>query len=142
MTTATNTSIRFQNHAVVVDGERFKVSYSHASANEVHGERISVYGDSFGSFFPAALRRVFAVKNDTDSQTDYFERDRFVVTPQHPRWADVLAAYNSERTSAAKRAIKAAAKKGDAAPDWATRIVAPPVENNAHMDMLTALGIA
>lgn len=45
-----------------------------------------------GSTFPASFRDVFAVENNSDSQTDYFEADCIRVLPGHPLYDQVKAA--------------------------------------------------
>ncbi len=68
-------------------------SYQRAftSGNRVVGEHITFYAREYGGL-PDAVRAMASVRNGTDSQTDYFETDRFNLTPGHPRWTDALAA--------------------------------------------------
>lgn len=58
---------------------------------------------------PEAVRDALGVINHTDYATDYFDHDRFTVTPSHPLWRAAIAAYlrNQERTLArlAKRRL-------------------------------------
>jgi hypothetical protein len=55
---------------------------------------------------PAEVCAVFDVRNKTDYQTDYFDKDRFTVTPSHPMWKEALAAYIANQTHALARLAK------------------------------------
>lgn len=69
------------------------VSYSMGNYTNKPENTIAVYARKYGRF-GAGVREAFTVKNDSDAMTDYFESDRFYVTPDHPLYAEVLAAYN------------------------------------------------
>ncbi len=42
--------------------------------------------------FPAEFRSAFAIENNSDGMTDYFERDSIRITSTHPLYDQVLAA--------------------------------------------------
>jgi hypothetical protein len=42
--------------------------------------------------FPAEFRSVFAIENNSDSQTDYFEKDCIRILPGHPLYEQVKRA--------------------------------------------------
>lgn len=44
-----------------------------------------------GSSFPAEFRAAFAIENNSDCQTDYFEKDCIRVVPGHPLYTAVKA---------------------------------------------------
>lgn len=67
---------------------------------------ITIYGRDYTGF-SRKVRDCFAVKNDTDSQVDYFETDTIRVIPQHPLYAAVKAAHDAQQARYAKRYAKA-----------------------------------
>src|SRR3990172_3990786 len=47
--------------------------------------------------FSSEVKAIFSVRNDSDGMTDYFEKDRIYVTPDHPLYHVALdAAKKSE----------------------------------------------
>ena len=59
--------------------------------------------------FSAEVAQAFPVTNETDSQTDYFQPDRFIVLPTHPRYAEVweaLQAWNSHVEATERRRVE------------------------------------
>lgn len=54
------------------------------------------------------------VTNRTDSREDYFDNDRFVITPSHPRWAEACRAYYEYERRGNAAAAKRLAKRHDA----------------------------
>lgn len=53
--------------------------------------RITIYAKEY-TRFTADIHKVFTVENDSDSMTDYFEKDRIRVNPDHPLYKEVKAA--------------------------------------------------
>jgi hypothetical protein len=83
--------IRFMTHAIVHQGKRVKVSYSKGSYTKESGlpdGTITIYAKEYGNQLPAELN----VKNETDFQTDYFDKDRGRITPDSHYYKDVLKA--------------------------------------------------
>jgi hypothetical protein len=46
--------------------------------------------------FSAEIRETFTVVNHTDTQTDFFDRDRIRVSPAHALYPQVKAAYEAQ----------------------------------------------
>lgn len=62
------------------------------------------------SGFSAEIHRIFNVKNDSDSMTDYFDKGSFNVTKDHPYYEQVLEALNKSREHDRKRREKRESK--------------------------------
>jgi hypothetical protein len=45
-----------------------------------------------GLCFPSSFRDAFAIENNSDAQSDYFEADCIRVVPSHPLYQQVLTA--------------------------------------------------
>lgn len=73
-------------------------------------ETITVYHNSHCGRFSSGVHDAFAVKNDTDSQTDYFESDTFRVAPDHPLYAVVMVAFEAQQAHRAKMQAKREAR--------------------------------
>lgn len=58
-------------------------------------ETITVYSREYMRF-SAEIQEAFTVENNTDSMTDYFEKDRIRVKKDHPLYAQVLKAYEAQ----------------------------------------------
>lgn len=85
--------VRWYYNGVRIDGDRELVKlwyWDSSSAKEPAGTiRVSATGYRQ---LPSVLADAFVVENDRDSMTDYFEKDKFNVRPDHPLYAEVLAA--------------------------------------------------
>jgi hypothetical protein len=100
--------IKFRQHYVqdTVTGHKAKVWYS-TSPRADGTTCVSVYAKNYG----AELSPMFAgVRNDTDSQTDYFDKDKvhFAVGSEH--YAAALAAAESLQTARQNRRDKKRAR--------------------------------
>ena len=73
-------TIKFLKKGIRVDGEYMPVWYS----KQENGS-ILIYAQYYRSRFPAELHPV----NNTDSQTDYFEKDRAVIGIDSPYYSQV-----------------------------------------------------
>jgi len=62
------------------------------------------------SHFSKGVWEAFDVSNDSDSMTDYFDKDRFTVRPDHPLYPEILEAYKKCRAHNHARQVKWAAK--------------------------------
>ena len=62
---------------------------------------ITVYARKYDSFSDG-IHAAFDVQNGSDIQTDYMEKDRIRVTPNHPLYADVFKAYQAQEEHKAK----------------------------------------
>jgi hypothetical protein len=58
-------------------------------------ETITIYAREYTGF-SAEVKEAFTVENDTDTMTDYFEKDRIRVKKDHPLYAQVLGAYDAQ----------------------------------------------
>ena len=86
------------NGIKVNGGELQKAHFSKGNYTEKSGipmESITIYGKNYRDF-SSEIRLAFEVTNSTDMMTDYFENDRIVVRPDHPYYAQVLAAYQAQ----------------------------------------------
>lgn len=70
---------------------------------------IAIYADGY-SGFSALVRECFAIENETDSMTDYFDKDTIHVIPAHPLYPQVKAALEAQEVHRAKVRAKRSAK--------------------------------
>ena len=63
---------------------------------------ITVYSASYADF-GSELREIFDVKNDSDTQTDYFCKDNFNILPDHPFFSDFISAIQKKNERLDKR---------------------------------------
>lgn len=94
------TSIKFYYNGLRVNGEKKLIRVFYSLDNNAEGrEEVSISARDYENL-PGD---VFAVSNDTDYCTDYFDSDRATVTPSHPLYKFVrAAALKSEIRSAEK----------------------------------------
>lgn len=72
------------------DGTYTKASYSFHERNVLTGHYcITVFTDSYG---PVPAPAGVEVVNDSDSQRDYFEHTRWIISPDHPDYLGVFSA--------------------------------------------------
>lgn len=79
-----------------------RVFYSTGALRSYPAGTITIYGRDYEGF-SAKVCECFAVQNDSDTMTDYFEKDRIRVTPSHPLYAAVLAAHDAAAQRNSKR---------------------------------------
>lgn len=79
---------KFMYNGIKIDGVLHKGSYSGGSLRGYPEGTITIYANRR---FPKMAD--FEIQNDTDTQTDYFDDDKIRVTPDHPAYAEVKAAY-------------------------------------------------
>ena len=107
----------FYNGLKTMDHRKLQKAFyslqNHDGGNYPRGT-VTVYGRNY-SRFTADVRNAFTVKNDTDSQTDYFEQDRFNVPPSHPFYSLVLAGYEAQQAYRGRTDARRAAKRKGAA---------------------------
>ena len=89
-------------------GEKLQPCFYSNSSDEPAGS-ITIYARNYARF-SELVRDCFAVKNDTDLMTDYFDNDRIRVIPSHPLYAAVKAAAEAAKAHADRRAEKRAAR--------------------------------
>lgn len=100
------TSLRFfWNGIKVGNGKLQTCFYSNGALLRHPAGTITIYHKEHVGRFSKEIAEQFAIENDTDSMTDYFESDRIRVLPTHPLYAAVKAALDArEARYAAKRA--------------------------------------
>lgn len=86
----TTPSIKFASKFVTVDGKRVGVTYTSGPWVEgVNPALIKIRPRRGVSL--VALRKHFAIENNSDMSTDYFEADSIRVLPSHPLYEQVKA---------------------------------------------------
>lgn len=90
-------------------GKLQKAWYSSGQLTNAPAETISIYARDY-NHFSALVRACFQVENDTDTMTDYFDSDRIRVTPSHPLYAQVRAAFEAQEAYRDRRAAKREAR--------------------------------
>jgi hypothetical protein len=69
---------------------------------EMAADTITIYSHEYTGF-SALVRTCFEVKNESDSMTDYFEKDRIQVLPVHPLYPQVRAAFDAQQARRERR---------------------------------------
>ena len=83
-------NIKFMYNGIKVDGKLYKVSYHGGPYHTLPEGTITITAKSLVEGLPYIPG--FAIQNETDSQTDYFEKDRVRVMLSSPHYAAVKAA--------------------------------------------------
>ncbi len=96
----TTTAIKFFWNGIKVNGGSLIRCWFHLCDNERDGEGVRISAKGYGAELPGD---VFAVTNDTDIYTDYFDTDSATLTPAHPL-------YKYARAAALKAEIRSAEK--------------------------------
>lgn len=78
--------LRVLKHGMKLRGVYHRASYHMGELISYPKGTITVYAKDYRPGLPACLRP----KNETDSQTDYFETDRAYITPDHPLYEAFL----------------------------------------------------
>lgn len=84
--------------------------YSGGAVRGCDDGTITIYGKNYRSF-SAAVCAQLAVHNDSDIMTDYFCNDTIRVTPAHPLYRQVLAAFEAQEAHRNKRYAKNEARR-------------------------------
>jgi hypothetical protein len=102
---ATPDDVRFMYNGIKdKEGKLHGVWYSGGSYTKESGlpeGTIAIYARGYASL-PKAVHEQFKVRNESDSMTDYFDKDTIHVTPDHPRYGEVSAAYGKMKEHQAK----------------------------------------
>ena len=100
-------TIKFMYNGIKVDGTLHKGSWSKSGYVKSHMPRKVCFETV--TFYSSDYKRLpnigFEVHNNTDSMTDYFEKDRIRFEPEHERHAEAHAAYILQETRDTKRII-------------------------------------
>lgn len=75
-------------------GKLQTVYYSLGNLTNYPADTITIYNREY-SRFSNGIHAAFTVENDSEMQTDYFEKDRIRVLSSHPLYPRVLAAMNA-----------------------------------------------
>lgn len=78
--------IKFLKKGIRCNGQYIPVIYSKSDLRGYPQGTITIYCRTYRDSLPAELNP----KNDSDSMTDYFEKDRARITPDSPFYSDVL----------------------------------------------------
>ena len=96
------------------NGSLQKASYSkpgsYATWSGLPDGTITIYAKTC-SGFSAEVWEAFDVANDSDTMTDYFEKDRIRVKPSHPLYQEVAKALNAQSQHWDKTQAKRAARR-------------------------------
>jgi hypothetical protein len=87
--------VKFLKKGIKENGQYFPAWYSQGEYTEQSGIQkgtITIYAKSYKGL-PSAL----SPKNDSDSMTDYFEKDRARVAPGSPNYKAVLSVLKGRR---------------------------------------------
>lgn len=82
-------TLKFYYNGIKVNGGKLQKAFFTRGA-----DTITIYARDYVRF-SAEIRGIFAVENDSDSMTDYFEKDRIRVKKDHPLYTQVLQAYEA-----------------------------------------------
>jgi hypothetical protein len=85
----TTQQVRFQQHAIIVNGKRYGVRYQSGALRSYPEGTITVYAKEYG-YIPRVDGMM--IENNTDSMTDYFEKDTIRITPDSIYYNDALQA--------------------------------------------------
>lgn len=90
------TNLQFMWNGIKVgkQGKLQRAHYSDGCLCHYPAGTITIYAKDY-SGFSAEVADAFAIQNDTDIQTDYFEKDRIRVEPSHALYVQVKAAMNA-----------------------------------------------
>jgi hypothetical protein len=90
-------------NGIKVDGKLFKGWYSMGQLRNYPQGTITIYASEYDRF---PIIEGLQVQNDSDSMTDYFEKDRIRVTPDNPHYEAVKAAYEKRQAHIDKMRAK------------------------------------
>lgn len=91
-------TIKFFWNGIKVNGKLQKFNFC------LNGDHVAFYGDDYAAEMPEECG--VAVINNSDSQTDYFEKDHGYVTPEHPLFKFFAHAARQARIHYCKAQIK------------------------------------
>lgn len=94
-------TIKFFYNGIKINGKLFKGSYG--LGGYTNGAKMAFYSDSYCA---PELREHFKVKNDSDSMTDYFEKDVIYFFGNEPYFEDVKASWAKAARKYAKGDIE------------------------------------
>jgi hypothetical protein len=83
------TAIKFTPAHLIVAGKRIRVSYCAGPWVEGVDPSTIKIRPWTGNYFPAEVRKAFAIENNSDMMTDYCEGDCIRLTSAHPHHAAI-----------------------------------------------------
>lgn len=98
--------IRFYWNGIKINGGKLIPCYFSMDNYHDGHKGVTIYAREYSGDLP---RKYFAVINNSDSMTDYFEKDRAEVTPEHPLYKFVRYAAMKQAAHDAGKGSKAAA---------------------------------
>lgn len=104
---ANTNEVKFMHNGIKVNGKLYRAWYSIGNCRKLAESTISIYAKDYEGF-PEIDG--LTIKNDTDSMTDYFEKDRIRVTIDNPFYQSV---YNALKLHEEKVEIKRNKKRAN-----------------------------
>ena len=92
--------LKFMYNGIKDDGKLHKVWYSIGKLNNHPEGTITIYARDYGRL---PQDPDLKVENNTDTMTDYFEKDRVRVTPSNKYYGEIHQAYLKQKAHNAKR---------------------------------------
>lgn len=86
--------MKFQVHGIRTSQGLEKARYMLSTLTN-NRRCITICADGYKGF-SKEVRDAFAVENNTDIMTDYFEKDSFRVFPEHPLFHEVVEGYRKK----------------------------------------------
>jgi len=87
--------VKFMYNGLKVDGKLLKGRYSLRGYQGYPPDTVVLRADSYGISFPQV--EGVTIENNTDSQIDYFEKDKMFIPFRSPYYAKALEAYHKQR---------------------------------------------
>lgn len=103
--------IKFLTYGIVHEGKKVRAHYSEGSytkESKIPKGTITIYAKDYSARLPKELNP----ENDSDMQTDYFEKDRARITPNSPYFNDVLKALKKVKAKDEMFRVRRAKKYG------------------------------
>lgn len=99
-------TVKFMWNGIKVDGELYRAHYSMGHYTIKSGlpqDTITVYAKDYTSF---PKIEGLTIINESDSMTDYFEKDRIRILPDNKYYAEAKRAYEKMNEHNHKRLVK------------------------------------
>ena len=104
--------IKFMYNGIKINGKLIKGCFS--KGGYTNGALFCFYADSY---YCPELRAAFAVKNDSDIMTDYFEEEKIYFFENDEHIEEVQKAWQKKEMKVIERAIKKYEKRLEKTPD-------------------------
>jgi hypothetical protein len=101
-----DTMLKFYWNGIKEDGGTLQLCTYHMGALTHHPEgTITIYGKRYRPFSDG-VNRAFTIQDDSEILSDYIVNEHIRVTPDHPLYAQVYAAYQKKAAHDEKRYAK------------------------------------